>query len=108
MLEQVVVTAILTGPAGPAKGLLKPFGHAVCALSVKLRWTLNFCKGLLCQILKVKLVTLRLLDLALERVQTVCEFLDVASLLSVPCDVNLNRSNTNPLLGPRFIGCLLN
>lgn len=108
MLEQMVVTAILARPVRPAKSIWKPFGHAVGALSVELRWALDFRKVVLSQILKVKLMSLRLLDLALERIQAVCKFFDVAGLLSVCCVGGTKRPDTNPLLGPRFMGCLLN
>ena len=108
MLERVIVTAILARPIRPAKSIWKPFGHAVGALSVELRWALDFRKVVLGQILKIKLMSLRLLNLALERIQTVCKFFDVADLLSVCCDKGTKRPDTNPLLGPRFMGCLLN
>lgn len=80
----------------------------MCALSVELRGSLNFRKVVLRQVLEVELLILGLLNLAFERVQTVCEFFNVADLSSVCCDLSIKGLNTNPLLGPRFIGCLLN
>lgn len=83
VLVRVVVTAILTGPARPTKVILESFRHAVCTFSVELRRALDVCKGLLWKILEIEVLAVRLLDLALKRVQTVCQLLDVAGICQI-------------------------
>lgn len=75
---------------------------------MELGWALNLCEVLLCEILKVEVLALRLLDLALKGVQTVCQFFDIAATCQFAALWCLRRKHTHPLLGPRFIGCLLN
>lgn len=75
---------------------------------MKLRRTLHLCKVVFGYVVEIERIGLRLLDLALERVEPVCKFFDVAGLLSARWILSLERDETHPLLGPRFMGCLLN
>lgn len=52
----------------------------MCTFSVELRRALNLCEVLLREILEIELLAVRLLDLALKRVQTICQFFDVPEI----------------------------
>lgn len=46
----------------------------MCTFAMKLGRALHLCEVLLCEIREVELLAVRLLDLALKRVETVCQF----------------------------------
>ena len=86
MLERVAITAVLNRPARATEGLVEPIGHGVCALSVELGlgWALCVGEGLVAHGPKVVVVVGRrgrVLDLALERVEAVGEFFDIAEVV---------------------------
>jgi hypothetical protein len=75
---------------------------------MKLRWALDVGESVLRYIVEIELVGLWRLDLAFKRVQTICELFYVACSRSAYHVVSSMKKSTHPLLGPRFIGCLLN
>jgi hypothetical protein len=90
LLERVAITAVLNRPAGATESLVEAISHGVCPLSVELRlgWALRISERLVAHGSKVVVVVGglgRVLDLALEGVETVGQFFDVAkaSLASV-------------------------
>jgi hypothetical protein len=75
---------------------------------MELRRALDVGESVLRYIVEIELVGLWRLDLAFKRVQTICELFDVACSGSAYHVVSSMKKSTHPLLGPRFIGCLLN
>jgi hypothetical protein len=82
LLGLVAITAILTGPAGPAKHLLKLIRHGVSTLASEMRRTLGTREILITHTTKIKVGSggRRVLNLTLERIEPISQFLDITGI----------------------------